>query len=101
MAIAEAFCQGLPVVVSRVGAFAEIVEGGTTGLLFAPGDPDDLAVKVQWAPRHPAAMHAMGASACKAYEEKYSPAVSFHELTKIYGAASRKARVRRATQTQK
>jgi len=87
MVIAEAFCQGLPVIASRIGALAEIIEDGTTGLLFAPGDPDDLAVKVQWAGRHPEAMRAMGANARKAYEEKYSPAASFRELTKIYGAA--------------
>ena len=34
MALVEAFSHGLPVVASRLGSMAEIVEDGTTGLLF-------------------------------------------------------------------
>jgi glycosyltransferase involved in cell wall biosynthesis len=88
MVIAEAFCQGLPVIASRIGALAEIVEEGTTGLFFSPGDPGDLAAKVRWASGHPEAMRAMGANARKAYEDKYSPAASFRQLTTIYEAAT-------------
>jgi len=36
MAILEAFACGLPVIASRRGAMAEVVEDGRTGLLFAP-----------------------------------------------------------------
>jgi len=32
-------------------------------------------------------MRMMGANARKVYEEKYSPAVNFRQLTKIYAAA--------------
>lgn len=85
--IAEAFCQGLPVIASRIGALAEIVEDGVTGLLLSCGDADDLATKVRWAHHHPQAMRAMGANARKAYEERYSPSVNFGQLTKIYDAA--------------
>jgi glycosyltransferase involved in cell wall biosynthesis len=85
--IAEAFCQGLPVIASRIGALAEIIEEGTTGLLFSPGDPVDLAAKVRWASGHPEAIREMGANARRTYEEKYSPAVSFRQLTRIYEAA--------------
>ena len=87
MVIAEAFCQGLPVIASRIGALAEILEEGTTGLLFSPGDPGDLAAKVRWALGHPEAINAMGVNARKTYEAKYSPAVSFRQLTRIYEAA--------------
>ena len=52
--IIEAFCQGLPVIALRLGAMAEMVEDGVTGLHFRPGDADDLAAKVHWADRHPA-----------------------------------------------
>ena len=34
---------GVPVVASRVGVFGELLQDGVTGLLAAPGDPDDLA----------------------------------------------------------
>jgi glycosyltransferase involved in cell wall biosynthesis len=85
--IAEAFCQGLPVIASRIGALAEIVEDGATGLLFSPQDANDLANKVAWAHQHPDAMRVMGANARRVYEEKYSPSVNFRQLAKIYEAA--------------
>lgn len=87
LVIVEAFCQGLPVIASRIGALAEIVEDGVTGLLFSCGDADDLAAKVRWAHGHPEAMRAMGATARKLYEKSYSPSVNFRQLTKIYDAA--------------
>jgi glycosyltransferase involved in cell wall biosynthesis len=41
--IREGWLGGVPVVASRLGALAEAIEDGATGLLFEPGDPDDLA----------------------------------------------------------
>ena len=38
----ESFAKGTPVLASRLGAMAELVDHGRTGLLFAPGDPDGL-----------------------------------------------------------
>jgi glycosyltransferase involved in cell wall biosynthesis len=43
LVIQEAFACGVPVVASRLGAPAERVVDGSTGRLFAAGDPDDLA----------------------------------------------------------
>jgi glycosyltransferase involved in cell wall biosynthesis len=87
MVIVEAFCQGLPVLASRVGALAEIIDDGVTGLVFSPGDPHDLATKVQWAERHQEAMRIMGANARRVYEERYSPSINFEQLSEIYHAA--------------
>ncbi|HLI57126.1 MAG TPA: glycosyltransferase [Actinomycetota bacterium] len=41
--ILEAHARARPVVASRVGGIPELVEDGVTGLLVAPGNPDDLA----------------------------------------------------------
>lgn len=38
----EAMSAGVPVIVSRTGGLAEIVEDGVTGLCFTPGEVDDL-----------------------------------------------------------
>jgi glycosyltransferase involved in cell wall biosynthesis len=43
LVISEAYGVGLPIVASRLGAMAEKVHDGKTGLLFAPGDSADLA----------------------------------------------------------
>jgi glycosyltransferase involved in cell wall biosynthesis len=87
MVIVEAFCQGLPVIASRIGALAEIIDDGRTGLLFSTGDAEDLAAKVRWAHQHLKEMRAMGAHARKSYEEIYSPVANFRQLIKIYEAA--------------
>lgn len=43
LTVAEAGSYGLPVVAACSGAFPELIEEGRTGLLFAPGDAEDLA----------------------------------------------------------
>ena len=85
--IAEAFCQGLPVIASRLGAMAEAIIDGQFGLLFTPGDASDLAAKIQWATDNPAAMAAMGLKARRRYEERYSQEVNYNELMRIYEEA--------------
>ena len=85
--LAEAFCQGLPVIASRLGAMAEIVEDGVTGLHFTAGDAADLAAKVRWAADHPEDMRRMGRNARRIYEEKYTPAANYTRLRAIYDDA--------------
>ena len=46
MAAAEALAAGKPVVAARTGGLREIVVDGVNGLLFTPGDPEDLAKKI-------------------------------------------------------
>jgi glycosyltransferase involved in cell wall biosynthesis len=87
MTIAEAFCNGAPVITSRMGAMAEIVEDGVTGLHFNPGDAGDLAAKVCWAAENPAEMYQMGRNARRLYEERYSPDANFARLSAIYTEA--------------
>ena len=96
MAILEAFACGTPVVASRIGSLAEIVADGETGLHFAPGDPADLAGKVnalvkntEWASR-------MGRSARKTYLQKYTPEMNFKMLMGIYHRAREDFETRRA-----
>jgi glycosyltransferase involved in cell wall biosynthesis len=87
----EAFACGVPVIASRLGAIAEIVEEGRTGLLFQAGDPQDLANKVHWAILHPEAMHRMGENARQAYEQKYTSEANYCLLSNIYERAMTKA----------
>lgn len=87
MVVAETFSAGTPIVASRIGALAELVEDGVTGLHFNPGDPADLAEKVRWAQAHPAEMAAMGRNARLRYERSYTPEANYTRLMEIYEEA--------------
>jgi glycosyltransferase involved in cell wall biosynthesis len=92
----EAFACSVPVLASRLGAMAELIDEGRTGLLFRPGDPEDLAAKVRWAVEHPEAMTRMGAQARQVYEEKYTAEHNYQMLMNIYAEAISVAQFRRA-----
>ncbi len=47
LTICEAFISGIPVIASRLGGMAELVEDGENGLLFEPGDAADLEKKLR------------------------------------------------------
>lgn len=47
LVVHEGFAAGRPVLASRFGALAECVQDGVDGLLFAPGDAEDLARVMQ------------------------------------------------------
>lgn len=90
--IVEAFASGLPVIATRLGALADIVEDGVTGLLFNPGDGADLAAKMAWASGHPEEMARMGKAARAEYEAKYTPQRNYQLLMDIYEDAISAAR---------
>jgi len=46
LVVLEAFAAGVPVIGSRLGGIAEMVNEGVDGLLFHPGDAADLAEKL-------------------------------------------------------
>ena len=85
--LVEAFACGLPVIASRIGALAELVVEGVTGLLFEPGDPGDLAAKLRWAQEHAMEMAAMGLRARLWFEENFTPERNYGQLMDIYRVA--------------
>lgn len=87
MGMAEAFACGVPVVCSRLGALAELVEHERTGLHFTAGDPRDLAAKVEWAWSHPEQMREMGKAARQEYLSKYTAEKNYPMLMDIYQGA--------------
>ena len=87
MVAVEAFACGLPVIASRMGGMADLIEHGRTGLLFEPGSAEDLAKKIVWAEANPAAMLEMGRHARSEYEAKYTPERNYRQLMAIYADA--------------
>lgn len=87
LSITEAFACGKPVIASNLGAMAELIEDGKTGLLFEPGNAEDLASKINWADEHKEEMKQMGMNARKEYEEKYTSEMNYKMLMEIYNKA--------------
>ena len=87
LVIIEAYAARLPVLASRLGAMAELVEDGRTGLLFEPGNVDDLVAKAKWAFEHPAEMAQMGINAYEKYRESFTPEKNYAQLLSIYHGA--------------
>ena len=90
--LAEAFAKGLPVVCSGHGSHGSLVEHGRTGLHFRPGDPEDLAAKVEWMLTHPERVAEMRREARREYEEKYTAERNYEMLMQIYEEAIRRRR---------
>lgn len=87
MVAIEAFAAGLPVIASRIGSLAALVEDRVTGLLFESGDPVSLADALRWALDHPAEMAAMGKAARAHYEANFTAGQNYQQLLAIYEGA--------------
>jgi len=87
LAIRDAYAAGVPVAASRIGALGHIVRDGATGLLFAPGDPADLARRLSQAWGEPGRLATMGAAARGEFESSCTADQSHGRLLAIYDAA--------------
>ncbi len=96
MVIVEALACGLPVIASDLGSIPEFVLDRRNGLLFRPGDAEDLAAKVRWAFGHPQELAAMRVAARREFEEKYTAERNYKMLMEIYERAIENSRRRRA-----
>ncbi len=87
LTIIEAFACGKPVIASNLGAMAELVENGKTGLLFEPGNADDLAEKLLFLWNNNSMAKNMGENARLEFEAKYTPERNYQLLMGIYQKA--------------
>ena len=85
--VAEAFAAGTPVIASRIGALAEIVEDGRTGWHVAPGDPTALAAAIDRVVADPAESAHRGAAAREVYRARYTASAALARLATIYSEA--------------
>lgn len=90
---AEAFAAGTPVVASDIGAVAEIVDDGRTGLRFRPGDAKHLAAQVDLILSDPKKYAQMRREARAEFEAKYTAERNYGMLMEIYDSAARLAEV--------
>jgi glycosyltransferase involved in cell wall biosynthesis len=89
-ALVEAFANGSPVIASRTGRLADMVEAGRNGLLFEPGSARELARRLAWAEAFPERMRQMGECAKADYLAHFIADWSYH---KLFGERRRAVRV--------
>jgi len=82
--IIEAYACGVPVVASRLGAMAELVEDGKMGLLFEAGTPDKLASAISRLISEPVLAAQMGQAARQIFEERYTASVNYDQILRVY-----------------
>jgi glycosyltransferase involved in cell wall biosynthesis len=82
--IIEAYACGVPVVASRLGAMAELVQEGKTGRLFGVGQSAELASVIADLVSKPSLAAQMGSAARRLFEERYTENVNYHQLLRVY-----------------
>ncbi len=83
----EAMLRGKPVVCSRIGGLPEIVDDGVTGLLFEPGNVDDLTQKIRYLWDRPDLCRQMGRACREKVLREYSPHAYYRRLMFTYKSA--------------
>jgi len=82
MVIAEAAREGLPCVAAAIGGIPEMVKDGENGLLFEPGNADDLALQLRRIDEHPEILEPMREAAI-ASAARYAPDLVAGEYLKL------------------
>ena len=80
----EAFAKGTPVIASQIGAIAELIDDGKTGLYFEPANAQQLAQKVSWFLNNPANHLAMRQAARQRFLDHYTEETNYQQLISIY-----------------
>ncbi len=87
LVISEAMSYGIPVIASKIGGLAEMVDDGVTGLLFKPGDSEDLGYKMKELWENPGICERMGKASLKKANQEYSEGAYYKNLIGIYEKA--------------
>jgi glycosyltransferase involved in cell wall biosynthesis len=89
-AIVESFTLGKPVIASRIGGNPELVKDHETGMLYDPGDSDELREKILGLINTPDSIVSMGRNARSFIERELNPDRHYETLMQIYGMAMKK-----------
>lgn len=87
MTIREAFALGVPVAGSDIGSIPDIVDDGVNGILFKPGNPEDLLKKVKALWNDQDRLEILAKAAKEKFEKFYTEDVNYEILMDIYQKA--------------
>jgi glycosyltransferase involved in cell wall biosynthesis len=85
--VVEAFAKGTPAIVSGMGAMAELVDDGHTGLHFKPGDAEDLVIQIRRLLADPLKLGQMREAARRKFVQRYTADANHRMLMAIYERA--------------
>lgn len=89
----EALATGTPLLVSNIGALSELVEPNCNGLLFNPGDSNDLVEKAKLLLENPPQLIQMRQAARQSFEAKYLASDNYQRLMEIYNSLIDRSKV--------
>ena len=84
--LSEAKGHGIPVVAPRIGALTDLVDDGVTGLLFEPGNVDELAEKLSSVWKDAELCRRLGAAGRADVQAELNEDVCYSRLTDVYRA---------------
>jgi len=82
--LSEAKSHGIPVIASRIGAMPDLIDDEVTGLLFEPGNVDELAEKLQRVWNNPGLCQRLGAAGRRDVQDTLNEDVCFNQLIAVY-----------------
>jgi glycosyltransferase involved in cell wall biosynthesis len=82
--ILESYAWGRPVVASDLGSRRELIEQGETGILFPPGNVEQLAKAISFLVERPGLTAKMGAAGRKLVETQHTPEAHYRAVIHLY-----------------
>lgn len=99
MVAVDAMALGVPIIASRIGGLPHLVDEGSTGLLFDPGNSMDLAQQVRRLWDNPQLCNRFGQAGRRKVMREYTEEIYFKNLIAVYETAMQRS-VYRQTDTQ-
>ncbi len=88
LSVLEAFAHGKPVIGSRIGGIPEMIEHGTDGYVFEPGNARDLREKIEMLLReNESRLNGMGRAALAKIATLYNGRLHYEKLMEVYRKA--------------
>lgn len=83
LTIVESFACGKPVIGADIGGITELINP-ETGLLFQPGNSEDLTEKIEYFLSHPSLLKEMGLKARQFVHTNLSPTKHYEKIMSLY-----------------
>jgi glycosyltransferase involved in cell wall biosynthesis len=82
--ILESYAWGRPVVASDLGSRRELVDQGETGLLYSPGNVEQLGKAISFLAERPELAAQMGVAGRRFVEAQHAPEAHYRALMRLY-----------------